>query len=85
MFGTNSTAVGTPLPALEPGRYRVRLECRLTLPPQLAYVSVGLACFSPGGGVEPIHRRYDFARLEIVGKSGFGAAWCAVSIALVPA
>lgn len=85
VFGTNSTALGTPLPALGAGRYCARLECRLTLPPQLWYVSVGLACFTPDGGVQPIHRRYDFARLNTVGAQGFGAAWCPTTIALRPA
>jgi hypothetical protein len=70
---------------LDAGRYCARLECRMTLPPQLWYVSVGLACFTPDGGVQPIHRRYDFARLNVVGAQGFGAAWCPTTIALRPA
>lgn len=85
LFGTNSTALGTPLPALPAGKHRARLACRLTIPPQRCSVAVGLACFQPDGTVEPIHRRYDFAALNVVGTQGFGNAWCPTSIGLVDA
>ncbi len=83
LFGTNTSALGAPLPALDAGRHRARIAFRAAVPPQECLVCVGLACFAPDGSVTPIHRRYDFARLRVTGPESYGNAWCQTSIGLV--
>ncbi|MEP7206520.1 MAG: Wzt carbohydrate-binding domain-containing protein [Casimicrobiaceae bacterium] len=82
VFGTNSTLLGTPLPALDAGSYVCRVETTLSVQPQHCYVAVGLAAFDDHGAVLPIHRRYDEYRITITGDAAYGGSWCTTSIRL---
>lgn len=84
-FGTNTTLLGSPLPALDAGVHRCRIDTRLTVPPQQAYLSIGLACNQADGRLLAIHRMANHARLDISGPATAGSAWCATTIMRAPA
>jgi hypothetical protein len=75
-FGTNTTILGTPLPALGAGIHTCTIHSKLTIPPQNCYVSVGLARYDDAGRAQAIHRIFDHKRITVTGVASGGASWC---------